>query len=168
MRDALEQTVDPVRFRGGLGAFPTGVTVITARGRAGDPVGLTANAFTSVSLDPPMILACVGRNTSSYEAMMAADRFAVHVLAADQHEISTTFARSASDGIDKFAEVAWTPDADGLPLLDDYLTRLTCRPTERITAGDHVVLISEVESLETDDRDRAPLGFLRGRYATLS
>lgn len=160
--------MDQKELRTALGAFLTGVTVVTARGPDGAPVGMTANAFTSVSLDPPLILVCVGEHASSYEAMSAADRFAVHVLAADQDELSTTFAKSAGDGVDKFDGIAWTEGSGGVPLLDDYLSRLQCRTTQRIPAGDHVVLIAEVEAIDTDQTGRAPLGFLRGKYTAVA
>jgi flavin-dependent trigonelline monooxygenase, reductase component len=160
--------MDQTQLRAALGTFLTGVTIITARAEDGQPVGMTANAFTSVSLDPPLILVCVGEHASSYETMAAADRFAVHVLASDQDGLSSTFARSASDGVDKFDGVAWHEGSRGLPLLDDYLTRLQCRTTQRIPAGDHVVLVGEVEALDVDERERAPLGFLRGKYTAVA
>ena len=160
--------MDQDQLRSALGAFLTGVTVVTARGPDGAPVGMTANAFTSVSLDPPLILVCVGEHASSYEAMAAADRFAVHVLAAEQHELSTMFAKSAADGLDKFRGVTWKEGLGGVPLLDDYLSRLQCRTTQRIPAGDHVVLIAEVEEIASDGSDRPPLGFLRGKYTAVA
>ena len=160
--------MDQQELRTALGAFLTGVTIVTARGPDGEPVGMTANAFTSVSLDPPLILVCVGEQASSYETMANADQFAVHVLAADQDELSSTFAKSAGSGVDKFDGVSWSEGDGGVPLLDEYLSCLQCRTTQRIPAGDHVVLIAEVEAIDFDKNGRAPLGFLRGKYTAVA
>lgn len=164
----MSGTIDQGELRQALGAFLTGVTILTARGEDGEPIGMTANSFTSVSLDPPLVLVCIGEHASSYAAMAVADRFAVHVLAEDQDELSTTFARSAGKGADKFGAIDWHPGLGDVPLLEDYLTRLECRTTQRIPAGDHVVLVGEVERLDTDEGDRPPLGFLRGKYTALA
>jgi len=164
----MSVTIEQPQLRQALGAFLTGVTIVTARGEDGEPVGMTANSFTSVSMDPPLVLVCIGEHASSYAAMAAADRFAVHVLAADQDELSTAFARSAAQGADKFSGIDWHPGLGDVPLLEDYLTRLECRTTQRIPAGDHLVLVGEVQGLDTDDRNRPPLGFLRGKYTAIA
>lgn len=160
--------VDPTLFRKACGEFLTGVTVVTSLDRDGRPVGFTANAFSSVSLDPPMVLVCLGRSASSYPALEAADRFAVHVMAEPHEEIVGTFARSASEGIDKFGSVAWAPaDASGLPLLEDYLSRFQCRITDRHEAGDHVIIVGEVEDVDVAEDQAPPIGYFRGKFERL-
>lgn len=157
--------VDPDVFRRALGTFVTGVTVTTTVGPGGEPVGMTANAFTSVSLDPPLVLLCVARSASSFPALQQAGRYAVHILEARQRGISDAFARSAGDGVDKFAGVSWRPGPHGLPLLDDYLTRLECTVVDSIDAGDHVLFVGRVDEVDVRDSDGcAPLAFFRGRY----
>jgi flavin reductase (DIM6/NTAB) family NADH-FMN oxidoreductase RutF len=158
--------IDPLTFREAMGHFLTGVTVATTTGPEGEPVGMTANAFTSVSLDPPLVLLCIARSAASFAAMEHADRYAVHILASDQQAISRAFARSAAAGAEKFAEVSWQPAADGLPLLDDFLARIECTITERVTLGDHVGYVGLVDAavMNTDTR---PLAFFRGGYGRL-
>lgn len=158
--------VDGGAFRRALGQFVTGVTVATTSGLDGEPVGMTANAFTSVSLDPPLVLLCVGRSASSFRAMQSAERYAVHILSAEQQPVSDAFARSAADGADKFAEVAWRRADDGLPLLDEYLARLECTIVDRVDAGDHVLYIGRVDAADVADLGTTPLAFFQGRYAS--
>ena len=159
--------IDGAAFRQALGQFLTGVTIATTRGPDGQPVGMTANAFTSASLDPPLVLFCLARSAASFAAMEAAERFAVHVLHAGQEAVSSTFARSAADGADKFAGVGWHWSADGVPLLDEYLARLQCTIVERVDAGDHVAYLARADVADTVDGASAPLGFFRGRYASV-
>jgi flavin reductase (DIM6/NTAB) family NADH-FMN oxidoreductase RutF len=159
--------VDAGAFRRALGHFLTGVTIVTTVGPDGEPVGMTANSFTSVSLDPPLVLLCVARSAASFAAMERAHRYAVHILHHDQHEVSRAFARSAADGLDKFECVAWHAGLDGLPLLDDYLARVECTVTRRVELGDHVGYIARVDVAEARDTG-GPLAFFRGRYASLA
>jgi flavin reductase (DIM6/NTAB) family NADH-FMN oxidoreductase RutF len=159
--------VDPAAFRHALGHFLTGVTIATATGPRGEPVGMTANAFTSVSLDPPLVLLCVARTAASFPAMETAKRYAVHILHHGQHEISTGFARSAAGGARKFAEVPWHPADDGLPLLDDCLARIECTIVQRLPMGDHVGYLGRVDAAAVGEPS-APLGFFRGQYANLA
>jgi len=164
--DRLAPTdVDPATFRHALGHFLTGVTVATTTGPTGEPVGMTANAFTAVSLDPPLVLLCLARSAASHPAMEAAGRYAIHVLGAAQEAVSTAFARTAAEGARKFDAVAWHPAEDGLPLLDEYLVRLECRVVQRVQAGDHVIHLGRVEAADVASRDAAPLAFFRGRHA---
>jgi len=159
--------LDPISFRQALGHFLTGVTIITTTSPSGEPVGMTANAFTSVSLDPPLVMVGVARSAASFPAMEQTQRYAVHILHHGQHEVSRAFARSASDGSDKFAGVAWHWSADDLPLLDDCLARLRCTVTQRIELGDHVGYIGHVDTAESENA-APPLAFFRGRYASLA
>jgi flavin reductase (DIM6/NTAB) family NADH-FMN oxidoreductase RutF len=159
--------VDPAAFRQALGHFLTGVAIVTTLGPDGEPVGMTVNAFTSVSLDPPLVLVCVARGAASLHAMEMAERYAVHILHHGQHEMSTGFARSATGGARKFAEVPWHPSDEGLPLLDDCLARIECTIVQRLLMGDHVGYLGRVDAAAVGE-PTAPLGFFRGKYANLA
>jgi flavin-dependent trigonelline monooxygenase, reductase component len=158
--------VGATEFRHVLGHFLTGVTVATACGPAGEPVGMTVNAFMSASLDPPLVLLSVARSAASFTAMETARRYAVHILSEEQRDISAAFARSAADGADKFAEIRWSRAKDGLPLLDDYLARLECTIVDRVELGDHVGYVGRVDAASARTGG-GPLGFFRGGYASL-
>src|SRR5487761_284644 len=151
---------DARRFRGALGAFATGVTIVTTRDAAGKDVGLTANSFNSVSLEPPMVLWSLAKNARSLPAFLAATHFAVHVLAADQEELSLRF---AARGAEKFTGLDLERHADGVPLLRGCSARFQCRTAFRHEGGDHVIFVGAVESF--DQSDRAPLLFHSGHCA---
>ena len=148
------------QFRNALGAFATGVTIVTTRTRAGADVGLTANSFNSVSLEPPMVLWSLAKSARSLPAFLESSYFAVHVLSASQQELSHMFARR---GADKFSGLALERGRGGIPLLDGCSARFQCRTAVKYEGGDHVVFIGEVESF--DHFDRPPLVFHGGRYA---
>ncbi len=152
--------VDAKAFRTALGSFATGVTVITAQGPDGRPVGLTANSFNSVSLDPPMVLWSLARQARSLPAFQAATHWAVHVLAADQEALSNRFARS---GEDKFAGLVLAHGLGGVPLLDGCAARFECRNAFQHEGGDHLIFVGEVLAFERAERE--PLLFHAGRYA---
>ena len=151
-------------FRETLGLFVTGVTVITTRDASGVPVGITANSFNSVSLDPPLILWSVGLNALSLKAFSEAEAFAVHILRDDQAELSQRFAKSGSD---KFSGLEIESGLLNVPLLPDCAARLECRPYAKHEAGDHVLFIAEVQRLASDP-DAMPLVYHGGRYAELA
>lgn len=151
--------VDPRAFRDTLGAFPTGVTIVTAPG----PAGLTTNAFTSVSLDPALILVCFDNTSRTLPAVEEAGRFAVNVLKADQGALAALFA-SKRVAKEKFAEVTHTEE-HGVPVLDGALAWLVCEVDRAIPAGDHTIVIGAVRALHADD-DGEPLLFHRGDYLT--
>ncbi|QDX81406.1 hypothetical protein B9N43_09205 [Denitratisoma sp. DHT3] len=153
-------TIDARDFRTALGSFATGVTVITTRAADGTPVGLTANSFNSVSLEPPMVLWSLARTAKSMPVFEQAQHFAVHVLAADQADLSVRFARS---GGDKFAHVALESGIAGLPLLPGCAARFQCKTSFRHDGGDHLIFVGEV--LEFDCNQRAPLIYHAGQYA---
>jgi len=139
MNDA---TTDRAGLRAALGAFATGVTIVTAQAPdAGPPVGFTANSFTSVSLDPPLLLVCLAHTAASYAAFREATSFAVNVLAAEQEETARIF---ATRGADKFATVSWQPGRHGAPLIEGCLARFDCAMDQRVTAGDHDILMGRV------------------------
>ncbi len=146
-------------FRNALGAFATGVTIVTARGPDGSDVGVTANSFNSVSLDPPMILWSISKTSTSIAAFMAAERFAVHVLTMDQESLSGRFAKT---GTDKFAGVEIERGHGDVPLLRGCAARFQCRTAYRHEGGDHIIIVGEVDDFDHDDH--APLAFHSGRY----
>lgn len=152
--------IDPAALRGAFGTFVTGVTVITTRDDEGRPRGMTANSFTSVSLDPPLLLVCVGKSASSATAFQSAGHFAVNLLRAEQTDVSGLF---ASKSADKFATVDHDTVHTGAPVLTDCLTWFDCTVHDRVDAGDHTILIGRVQAFGTSPS--APLGFCRGRYA---
>jgi 3-hydroxy-9,10-secoandrosta-1,3,5(10)-triene-9,17-dione monooxygenase reductase component len=148
------------QFRDALGAFATGVTIVTTRTRSGVDVGLTANSFNSVSLEPPMVLWSLAKAARTLPAFLESSYFAVHVLSAAQEELSHTF---ATRGADKFSGLALERGRGGIPLLDGCSARFQCRTAVKYEGGDHVVFIGEVESF--DHFERPPLVFHGGRYA---
>lgn len=151
-------------FRDTLGLFVTGVTVITTRDQDGRPIGITANSFNSVSLDPPLILWSVGLNARSLNAFTRADAFAVHILRDDQARLSQRFAKS---GEEKFSGLATERGLNDVPLLPDCAARLECLPYAQHPAGDHILFIAQVHRLNSDP-DAMPLVYHGGRYAALS
>jgi 3-hydroxy-9,10-secoandrosta-1,3,5(10)-triene-9,17-dione monooxygenase reductase component len=150
--------VDPRAFRDTLGAFPTGVTIVTAPG----PAGLTTNAFTSVSLDPPLILVCFDDTSRTLPAVEKAGRFAVNVLRADQGALAELFA-SKRVAEEKFAEVTHV-ETHGVPVLDRALAWLVCDVERTIPAGDHTIVLGAVCDLHAEDEGE-PLLFFRGEYS---
>lgn len=150
---------DARRLRDALGRFATGVTIVTTRWGDQD-VGLTANSFSSVSLDPPMVLWSLAKTASSMPAFAEAAHFAVHVLAADQQNLSQRF---ATRGIDRFAGLEVERGEGGTPLLAGGAARFLCRTSFRYDGGDHVIFVGEVVRFE--QQPRPPLLFHGGRYA---
>lgn len=148
------------RFRSALGVFATGVTIVTTRDAEGRDVGLTANSFNSVSLDPPMVLWSLAKNSRSLPAFIEASHFAVHVLAANQEELSLRF---ATRGAEKFSGLDVERSARQVPLLKGCSARFVCRTAFRHEAGDHLIFVGEVEAF--DHSDLAELLFHRGRYS---
>ncbi len=153
--------VDQRRFRDTLGAFPTGVTVVTAPG----PAGLTTNAFSSLSLDPPLVLVCFDNGSRTLPAVRASGRFAVNVLRAGQEELAAVFA-SKRVGAEKFAAVTHTDD-HGVPVLDGALAWIVCDLVQLVPAGDHTIGIGAVTALHAD-AGGDPLVFFRGGYTRVS
>ncbi len=157
-------TFDKHTFRETLGLFVTGVTIITTLNENGDPVGITANSFNSVSLDPPLVLWSVGHSSRSLSAFETAQNFAVHILRDDQADLSQKFAKS---GNDKFANLPMKRGIGDVPLLTDCAARLECSAYGQHPAGDHIIFVAKVENLASDP-DAMPLVYHGGRYAELS
>ncbi|GLW63915.1 FMN reductase [Actinomadura rubrobrunea] len=169
MRTPDPRTTDPTdqhRLRMALGRFATGVAVVTARSRSGMPVGMTVNSFTSVSLDPPLVLFCASRRSSLYPVFAAADAFGVNILRESQIAESRRF---ASRGFDRFATLRPRTGRTGVPLLPRALATLECVEPRRLPAGDHDVLIGRVAAIEADpDEIDQPLVYYAGGYRSLN
>jgi flavin reductase (DIM6/NTAB) family NADH-FMN oxidoreductase RutF len=155
--------IDPVELRRALGSFPTGIGVVTTRDAEGKPRGMTANSFTSVSLDPPLLLVCIGKSATSFPAFDDCDAFAVNLLHERQRGVSSLFASKLAD---KFADVDHDIVHTGAPVLNECLAWFDCSLHRRIDAGDHIVLLGRVEAFGTTAL--RPLAFCRGRYAEVN
>jgi len=153
-------TIEADHFRHVLGHLPTGVTVVTAHGPEG-PAGITANSVTSVSLDPPLILMCVARQSRTGQTIMEAGRFCINVIGADDVETPTRFATRRPD---RFDEVPWH-DRPGGPGLDAAVAWIECDIRDRHGAGDHTIIVAEVTAIDAADA-ATPLVFFRGAYGT--
>jgi flavin reductase (DIM6/NTAB) family NADH-FMN oxidoreductase RutF len=153
-------------FRRACGHFLSGVTVVTARAADGSPVGITVNSFTSVSLDPPLILVCVDKRSGSFAVLAEGARCAVHVLRRDQNDVSSRFA-TRMPGSEKRAEVPWRESTHGVPILRSCVTLFECTVVASHPAGDHAVVVGRVERVDVRDADE-PLGFYRGEYVTVA
>jgi flavin reductase (DIM6/NTAB) family NADH-FMN oxidoreductase RutF len=150
-------------FRSALGCFPTGVCLITTQAPEGRCVGLTANSFSSVSLDPPMVLWSLARTASSAEVFRDAEHFAINVLAAGDEELSSHFARPGEDKFAKYPE-RFTAGLAGVPVLRGAVATFECHSRHRYYGGDHIIVIGVVERYAYSDLE--PLVFHRGAYAT--
>jgi flavin reductase (DIM6/NTAB) family NADH-FMN oxidoreductase RutF len=155
--------IDPDTFRSVLGRFASGVTVVTARDGDDRDHGMTVSAFCSVSLVPPLILVSVEHVASSHEVLLDVPHFAVNVLAAHQEPISRRFA--GTDETKRFDGVGFTRGITGAALIDDALAHIECRRFSHHDAGDHTVVIGEVEAAAA--HDGRPLLYYRGGYAQL-
>jgi flavin reductase len=164
---ATRQAFSGKEFRSALGSFATGVTVVTTRGEE-HAYGMTANAFSSVSLDPPLVLVCVMTGAEGAEHIRSNRCFAVNVLAADQEPISRFFSsKDRPRGRDAFADVPHRIEASGSPILDGVVAFLDCQLHVTLQAGDHDIFIGEVLALGVSD-DMQPLLFAGGGYRFLA
>jgi flavin reductase (DIM6/NTAB) family NADH-FMN oxidoreductase RutF len=154
---------DARTLRDAFGGFATGVTIITATASDGTPIGLTANSFTSLSLDPPLLLVCIANNANSASVLKSASHFAVNVLHIDQLATSNRF---AGKGEDRFASTPWMPGETGVPLLLESLSVFECSQHGLHDGGDHFILIGNVLSA-TFETERDPLLYFRGSYRLL-
>lgn len=152
--------LDASAFRQVMGAYPTGVTVVTALDRAGAPVGLTVNSFTSVSLDPPLVLVCIDRGAASHDVLLAAGGFSVNVLAAEQEALAVRFASDPSEG--RFDAVAWKAGGTGAPVLEGTVAGLDCTVESVHPGGDHSIVVGRVHALRGGDGPA--LVFHRGAF----
>jgi flavin reductase (DIM6/NTAB) family NADH-FMN oxidoreductase RutF len=152
-------SIDPRDFRNALGAYATGVTVITAATPDGRLAGLTCNSFASVSLNPPLVLWSLVIYSPSMSIFQNASHFAVNVLGVSQQTLATQFATRADD---KFAGVSWEPGLGGAPVLADAVATFQCRGADRYYGGDHVIFLGAVEAYAYNRAE--PLLFARGNF----
>ena len=157
----VDRSIDRFDLRRALGTFATGVTVVTTIDDGGTPRGFTANSFTSVSLEPPLILVCLAKTAASCSVFRAAESYAVNILSEDQKAVSATF---SSPSADRFAQVDWAAHSTGCPIIAGVVAWLDCRMHEVIDAGDHYILIGRV--VDYDYAASSPLGFCRGAYVS--
>ena len=153
------QSIDPLDLRRAFGTFATGVTIVTTAGEDAKVYGFTANSFTSVSLDPPLLLVNIAKSAYGVQIFTGARGFAVNILAEKQRELSNTF---ASRGADKFANTSWTTKSTGSPVFDDVIAWFDCEFFNQVDAGDHVILIGKV--LDYGYSSDSPLAFCWGAY----
>lgn len=166
---ATSADVDPAgpRFDGralrdAFGSFATGVTIVTTSGSDAADIGLTANSFSSVSLDPPMVLWSLARTSLNMDAFRGSGHFAVHILSGDQEALSGRF---ASKGIDRFEGLALDRGPDGIPMLQDCMARFVCKLAYQYEGGDHVIFVGEI--VDFSHSAQRPLVFHGGRYGML-
>jgi flavin reductase (DIM6/NTAB) family NADH-FMN oxidoreductase RutF len=163
-RDDVEATsapsIDTARFRQVLGYFASGLTIVTGVD-LGQPVGLTCQSFTSVSLDPPLVAICPAKSSSSWPRIQRSGAFCANVMAEDQEDICRLF---ATKGAEKFAGIGWAPGITGSPVLADVLAWVECRITAVHDAGDHSIVVGRVATLHVGEPGRHPLIFYRGGY----
>lgn len=149
-------------FRRACSRFATGVAVAAVRAPDGVPHGLTVNSFTSVSLDPPLVLICVDHEASVISCFRSGAHFAVNILSEEQKELSVRF---ATKGMDRFDGVVWTPGIGGAPLIPEALAHFECRKIMTVEAGDHAIFIGQVEEMGV--REGRPLLYFASTYETL-
>jgi flavin reductase (DIM6/NTAB) family NADH-FMN oxidoreductase RutF len=157
--------IDAAEFRHAIGHFATGVTVVTSVGLDGEPVGTTANAVSSLSLDPPLVLVCFDRASLTLEAVIGHGAFVVNVLAAPQQHLSANFARRGLTAV--WDGIRHRPGPTGSPRLHGVLAALECTVEHRLPGGDHEIVVGRVRDVETAAGDVAPLLYWRGAYASL-
>ncbi len=150
---------DEASFRTVLGHFATGVTIITAM-NGSEPVGVSANAFTSVSLDPPLVLFCAAKSSTTWPKIEQAGKFTVNILSEHQEDVCRVF---ATKGADRFTRIGWRPSANGNPILHDVLAYIDCTIESQFDGGDHIIVVGRVQELGIT-ADDGPLLFYRGGY----
>lgn len=162
------QVLGPDEFRRALGHFATGVTVVTTWDAEGRPAGLTASAISSVSLEPPLVLACISHKSQAYPSFLPGRQFAVNILASDQEAVARRFASSTMAGAEKFEGVGYHKSALGLPVLEGALAAFECTIVHAYPGGDHTIFVGQVEALDAHgDHGREPLLYYRGRFGRL-
>jgi 3-hydroxy-9,10-secoandrosta-1,3,5(10)-triene-9,17-dione monooxygenase reductase component len=154
--------IEASHYRTTLGHFATGVTIITAM-LDGKPVGMAANSFSSVSLDPPLVVFCAAHSSSTWPHIQQAGAWCVNVLSEDQEDLCRLF---ATKDVDRFAQVGWRKAPSGSPILEGVLAHIDCRTDAEYEAGDHVLVVGRVLELEVH-HEGGPLTFFRGGYGRL-
>ena len=157
----MTSPVDAAQFRQLLGRFATGVSIVTARGADGRPVGMTASALASVSLEPPLLLVAVDRQNDMHDTLRVAPHFAVNILAADQEPLSRRFAATDAN---RFYGVGYRESRHGVPLLNGVLAHIECASHAAVPGGDHTVFFGLVTG--GDVTDKQPLVYYRSGYGS--
>ncbi|WP_046180800.1 flavin reductase family protein [Domibacillus tundrae] len=151
-------------FKDAMGNYPTGVTVVTATSANGEPIGLTVNSFASVSLDPLLILWSIDHKVSTIQEFVEGGKFAVHILAGNQQDVCMTF---ATKGVDRFSTCEWSFSPEhNLPLIEGAFAVLQCKTFKTVEAGDHTILIGEVEDIQIDS-GKDPMLYHRRHFASI-
>ena len=153
-------------FRRVLSHFASGVTVVTTSDPEGRPAGLTASAFSSVSLTPPLVLVCVAHTSQSYPAFHSHGKFAINILHTEHEHVARRFASSGAG--DKFEGIAYRKGALGLPVIEGALAALECTIVHAYPAGDHTIFVGQVEAADCpEDTESEPLLYYRGKFGRL-
>ena len=158
-------TIDQREYRNAVGCFATGVTIVTTLDIDGDRIGITANSFTSLSLDPPLVLFCVDAKISSFEAFESCRHFNINVLTEDQMDMSNNFARSNED---KWDGVEHGSGENGCPVFDGSVAVLECDKHAMYEGGDHLIMVGQVTKMTYQAGGCRPLLYYKGSYANLS
>ncbi|MEM7414238.1 MAG: flavin reductase family protein [Gemmatimonadota bacterium] len=145
-----------------MGSYPTGVTIVSALDSDGEPFGLTVNSFTSLSLDPPLVLVCVGHTSRSHDRLVTGQHFSVNMLASDQGDVAMRFAKDPSEG--RFDRVEWSPAESGSPFFRGATAALDCSVHSVLDGGDHSILVGRVDGVALTDRPA--LIYHRGRFSS--
>ena len=156
--------INKTLYRDALGRFASGVTVVTAAKKDGKVAGLTASAFSSLSLDPPLVLLCVKQLSAARATLKISSTFGVHILADDQTDEAMAFAKSSEDKADG---IPWTTSVKGTPILDDFLVALECNRIKEFQGGDHDIIIGEVIDICIKNCGRGPMTYYRGELNKL-
>ena len=163
-------SIDSQNLRRAFSSFVTGVTIVCCLDQAGEPVGFTANSFTSVSLSPPLLLVSIARGGAVHQSFQKADSFSVSVLAADQQDIADRFADPHALRFAPTSEARpiWSQGPNGLPFINNALCVFFCTQHQWTEAGDHSLLIGQVEALDhSGDSSTSALGYFQSRYMTV-
>lgn len=158
-------SLDPRLFRSACGRFATGVVVATCKAKSGEPAGVTVNSFTSVSLDPPLILFCLDHGAYSVKVFADVQSFAINMLSGSQQDISHVFATSVAD---RFDGVSFAEGHGGAPLLHGALCHLECEVEHRYPGGDHEIIVGRVINVTIADSTDRPLIYYKGEYGALA
>ena len=161
--EGADESTDPAVFRRMLGHFCSGVVIVTADD-GGTPVGMTCQSFSSLSLSPPLVMFAPAHTSTTWPRIRRSGLFAVNILGEDQAELCRGFART---GVDKFADVAWTPGVTGTPLIVGAVAHIECRLESVVTGGDHDIVLGSPLAM-AEFPDRAPLLFFRSTFGTFA
>ena len=151
--------LDLVAFKEAMSRFPSGVTVLMTHDEVGDPVGMTASAFVSVSMTPPLVLESVAKSAQMHAHLMRADRYSVSILSAGQSPISNHFAGFGPEGFEPQLD-----ELDGLPTIQDSVARVACQIIKRVDAGDHTLFIAQVHAVELSEHSELSLIYAQRDY----